>query len=72
VTPEQRNNLESWKAEYDNCRSILKTLVDLKELKDKYGKTALYNERQPLAWDAAKKFLENYQHESCCWLSGRS
>ena len=55
---------EAWKAEYDNCRSILTTLVDLKELKDKYGKTGLYNERQPLAWDAAKKFLEKYQHES--------
>jgi DNA-binding Lrp family transcriptional regulator len=53
---------ELWKAEYDNCRAILTELVYLKTLKDSKGKTEEYNQRQPLVWIAAKKFLEKYQH----------
>ena len=54
----------SWKYEYDNCRALLKALVQLKEIKDKDGKTEFYLKNQPIVWDNAKKFLENYQHES--------
>jgi hypothetical protein len=53
---------ELWKAEYENCRAILTELVYLKTLKDTKGKTDEYEQRQPLAWIAAKKFLEKYQH----------
>lgn len=54
---------EAWKAEYDNCRSILKELVDLKVMKDTFGSSIEgYEDRKPLAWEAAKKFLEKYQH----------
>lgn len=53
---------ELWRAEYDNCRAILAELVYLKTLKDSKGKTEEYEQRQPLAWIAAKKFLEKYQH----------
>lgn len=64
---------EQWKAEYDNCRKILEELVFLKNLKDgnieaiktlpdniPYGQ--IYNQRKPLAWQAAKDFLKEYQH----------
>ena len=54
----------SWKYEYDNCRALLKVLVQLKEIKDKDGKTDFYLKNQPIVWDNAKKFLESYQHES--------
>jgi hypothetical protein len=54
---------ELWKAEYDNCRAILTELVYLKTLKESKGKTEEYEQRQPLAWIAAKKFLEKYQHQ---------
>lgn len=54
---------EMWKAEYDNCLSILTELVYLKNLKDSAGKTEEYEQRQPLVWIKAKKFLEKYQHQ---------
>lgn len=54
---------ELWKAEYDNCRAILTELVYLKTLKDTKGKTEEYEQRQPLVWITAKKFLEKYQHQ---------
>lgn len=53
---------EAWKAEYDNCRQILTVLVELKHEKDTNGKTEWYLSQQPKVWEAAKKFLENYQH----------
>ena len=57
---------DNWKAEYDNCRAILKELVDLKIMKENLYKGnpdgKEYAERKPLAWEAAKKFLESYQH----------
>lgn len=55
---------EAWKMEYDACRSILRELVDLKNIKDLEGKTDDYNLRQPVAWVRAKRFLERYQHIS--------
>lgn len=53
---------DCWKSEYDNCRSILTELVELKNDKDANGKTEVYLIKQPKVWEAAKKFLENYQH----------
>ena len=53
---------ENWKAEYDNCRKLLTALVELKHEKDTNGKTEWYLSQQPRVWEAAKKFLENYQH----------
>ena len=53
---------EAWKAEYDNCRSLLTALVELKHEKDTNGKTEWYLSQQPKVWEAAKKFLESYQH----------
>lgn len=55
---------ELWHTEYNDCRNILKQLVDLKDEKDHQGKTRHYYEVQPLAWEAAKKFLKKYQHIS--------
>lgn len=54
---------EQWKAEYDNCRAILQMLVELKRVKDTEGKNEFYETNQPITWEAAKKFLEKYQHE---------
>ncbi len=64
---------ENWKSEYDSCRAILEELVFLKKLKDEdvetiktlppdipYGQ--IYKQRKPLAWEAAKEFLKEYQH----------
>lgn len=53
---------EQWQSEYNFCRAILKELVQLKEIKDKDGKTEDYLKRQPLVWQAAKDFLSKYQH----------
>lgn len=53
---------ELWRQEYDDCRKILKELVDLKMVKEFEGKTEEYKERQPLAWMAAIEFLNVYQH----------
>ena len=53
---------EQWRAEYDNCREILKELVNLKVLKDSKGKTEYYLQNQPLLWEKAIKFLDQYQH----------
>lgn len=56
---------ELWKAEYDNCRAILRELVDLKNIKDTDStKEAIldYLKRKPKAWQAAKQFLSKYQH----------
>lgn len=53
---------ELWKAEYDNCRSLLIALVELKKEKDTKGKTELYLSQQPKVWEAVKRFLEKYQH----------
>lgn len=53
---------EQWKEEYDMCRDILIELVNLKKLKDKDGKTEDYLKRQPLVWEAARVFLQKYQH----------
>lgn len=55
---------EQWRAEYDNCRAILKELVYLKRLKESSFKEDIdtYQKRKPLAWDTARKFLEKYQH----------
>lgn len=55
---------EAWKAEYENCRNILWALVELKNEKDKYGKTESYLAQQPKMWERAKQFLEKYQHET--------
>lgn len=52
----------SWKAEYDNCRSLLSELVSLKNIKDNEGKTENYLEPQPEAWEKAKIFINQYQH----------
>lgn len=54
---------QNWKAEYDNCREILKELVILKVIKDTIGKTENYLNRKSLAWQKAGKFLEKYQHQ---------
>lgn len=51
-----------WKQEYDDCRNLLETLVHLKAYKDVHGKTELYLKQQPKAWEAAVKFLQDYQH----------
>lgn len=52
----------SWQDEYDAARKLLAELLDLKQLKDAHGKTTAYLDRQPKAWDAVAKFLDNYQH----------
>lgn len=52
-----------WQREYDNCRAILRQLVELKLVKEKEGKTEVYQRRQPLAWKAAIEFLDKYQHQ---------
>lgn len=53
---------EQWKAEYDNCRAILKELAELKSIKDNEGKTDEYLHRQPKAWEDAVSFLSKYTH----------
>lgn len=53
---------EQWEEEYYDCRDILERLVELKNLKDKEGKTDFYKQIQPLLWDEAKQFLKNHQH----------
>lgn len=43
--------------ERDRLQAALDELVYLKELKDRAGKTAEYEARQPLAWQAARRAL---------------
>lgn len=52
-----------WKQEYISARAIIKELVDLKFIKDNFGKTDEYLERQPVAWENAITFLSNFQHQ---------
>lgn len=40
-----------------DTRAALAELVRLKEYKDKFGKTPGYIERQPAAWDEARRVL---------------
>lgn len=54
---------ENWKAEYDNCRTILEFLVKLKEWKDGNINMDQYVKLKPIAWERAKEFLKKYQHE---------
>lgn len=54
---------EQWKAEYDNCRAILENLVELKNWKDQGINIHAYAARKPSAWEAARMFLEQYQHQ---------
>ena len=42
----------------------LKELLELKDLKDKDGKTEEYEARQPKAWDAARAIIKEIEHES--------
>lgn len=58
-----KEGAELWEEEYSCCRNILKTLVELKDLKDTYGKTEEYIERKEKQWRIAKNFLKDYQHK---------
>jgi Protein of unknwon function (DUF3310) len=51
-----------WKSEYDSCRNVLSLLVELKNHKDKNGKTASYETRKEIAWNDANEFLKSYTH----------
>lgn len=66
ITNALKEGSELWKSEYDNCRDILKELVDLKIMKESLYKGNAdgreYAERKPKAWEAAKQFLSKYQH----------
>ncbi|HXI16822.1 MAG TPA: hypothetical protein VNM48_10640 [Chloroflexota bacterium] len=48
---------EEGEAERARLRDALEELVALKPLKDTEGKTADYEQRQPLAWQAAREAL---------------
>ena len=48
---------EEGEAERKRLRSALVELVALKDLKDTEGRTAAYEQRQPLAWQAAREAL---------------
>ena len=48
-----------YKAEVDKFREPLQALVDLKEMKDRFGKTDAYRTLQPLAWKRAKEALQS-------------
>jgi hypothetical protein len=50
----------------DQLASALQELVTLKELKDSFGKTGSYLERQPLAWEAARAALDALDEDP--WL----
>lgn len=52
-----------WKLEYDDCRRILRELVELKVVKDAHGKTEEYVRRKDVAWKKAVEFLSQYQHQ---------
>ncbi|HXI19133.1 MAG TPA: hypothetical protein VNM48_22435 [Chloroflexota bacterium] len=49
---------EEGEAERVRLREALEKLVALKTLKDTEGKTADYEQLQPLAWQAARETLE--------------
>ncbi len=63
VSEEDFEGAELWKHEYDMCRDILKELVEVKIINDTEGKTIEYINRQPKAWESAKEFLKQYQHQ---------
>lgn len=52
-----------WRAEYEDCRAILRELHELKLVKDAHGKTEEYQRRKEEAWKKAASFLEKYQHD---------
>lgn len=53
----------NWEQEYKDCRTLLRHLVSLKEMKDRgEGETDFYLQNKPHAWGQAKKFLEKYTH----------
>jgi len=37
--------------------AVLRELVELKDIKEKHGKTEYYLKQQPLAWAAARKLI---------------
>jgi len=39
--------------------SALKALVELKDYKDEFGKTAYYIQRQPIVWNDARRAIDN-------------
>lgn len=47
--------------ETKSLRAALVELVALKDLKDAFGKTPDYEDRQPKAWEAARAALEKTQ-----------
>lgn len=56
-----RNELMRLKAEnlrlaveVDNCKAVLRELVEFKMMKDTVGKIESYERRQPIAWEAAR------------------
>ena len=51
--------LDEKNAEIARLRAVIKQLVDLKGHKDKCGKSTFYLREQPLAWQAARKALDN-------------
>lgn len=48
-----------YKQLYTECRSLLDTLVELKQHKTQFGETDLYKALKPLAWRKAKDFLNS-------------
>lgn len=47
----------------DEMREMLEELVELKRIKDLYGKTPEYLETQPKAWEKAKSLLQSLKQE---------
>ncbi len=40
-----------------SCEAVITMLVELKEYKDKFGKDEKYLERQPIAWNRARRLI---------------
>lgn len=51
--------LEALKAERDALKSALEELIQVKDWKDKNGKDEHYEKAQPLAWENARKAINN-------------
>jgi len=49
--------IEQRDKELEDCRMMLKALLELKDHKDLYGKTDEYLKNQPLTWDIVRKYL---------------
>lgn len=54
---------DQWKQEYNDARSLLQQLWELKFVKNREGKTEAYQQRQPKVWEKVELFLSSYQHQ---------